>query len=79
MDRFEAVKAENYSVKAIALGGGETALTIEPVVEANGRTVVLKTQALAPGHVLRVVCQNLPSEKGATLLSSTAFYTLHER
>src|SRR5690606_16569240 len=32
VDRFEAVKPENYSVKGIALGGGETTLLVEPMV-----------------------------------------------
>ncbi len=77
VDRFEAVKAENYSVKAIALGGGETVLPIEPMVESDGKVVVLKGKPPGPGHVLRVVCQNLPSETGETLLSPSAFYTVH--
>jgi hypothetical protein len=79
VDRFEAVKPENYSVKAIALGGGETALEIEPVIDAKGRTVVLKSEAVDPGHVLRVVCQNVPSESGGKLLHPSVFSTVHAR
>ncbi len=77
VDRYEAVKPENYSLKAIALGGGETALVADPVVEADGRVVLLRSQPVPPGHVLRVVCQNLPSETGEALLSPAAFYTIH--
>lgn len=79
VDRYEAVKAENYSVKAIALGGGEKTLAIEPVVESDGRHLVLRCELPGPGSVLRVVCQNLPSEKGGKLLHASAFYTLHSR
>lgn len=79
VDRFEAVKAENFSVKAIALGGGETDLAVEPAIDASGRTVALRAKAVEPGHVLRVVCQNVPSETGAKLLHVSAFRTVHAR
>ncbi len=79
VDRFEAVKAENYSVKAIALGGGETSIDVEPVIDAGGRTVALKSKSVEPGHVLRVVCQNVPSEDGGKLLHSSVFRTIHAR
>ena len=79
IDRFEGSKPENYSVKAIALNGGETTLAVVPVIESDGKAVILKTNAISAGTVLRVVCQNLPSEKGETLLSSAAFYTVHRR
>lgn len=79
VDRFEAVKPENYSIKAIALGGGETALEIVPVIDARGRTVVLKSKAVDPGHVLRVTCQNVPSESGGKLLHASVFSTVHAR
>lgn len=79
VDRFEAVKADSFSVKAIALNGGESVLPVTPVIESDGRTVVLRTDAITPGNVLRVVCQNLPSETGAKLLDNAAFYTLHQR
>ncbi len=77
VDRYEAVKPENYSIKAIALGGGETTMAADPVVESDGRVVLLRSKPIPPGHVLRVVCQNLPSETGASLLSPAAFYTVH--
>lgn len=79
VDRYEAVKPENYSVKAIALRGGEKTLAIQPVVESDGRHLVLRCELPGPGSVLRVVCQNLPSEKGGNLLHASAFYTLHSR
>ena len=77
VDRFEAVKASTYSVKTIALGGGEKTLEVEPVIESDGTVVVLRSGPVPAGHVLRVVCQNLPSEAGASLLSSSVFYTMH--
>lgn len=79
VDRFEAVKPENYSAKVIALGGGESILSIEPVIESDGKVVLLKSKRIDPGHVLRVVCQNLPSETGAKLLGTSAFYSVHAR
>lgn len=79
VDRFEAVKSENYSVKTIALGGGESTLEFEPVIDARGRTVVLKSKTVEPGHVLRVVCQNVPSESGGKLLHNSVFSTIHAR
>ncbi len=77
VDRYEAVKPDNYSLKAIALGGGETLLIADPIVESDGQVVLLKSKPIPRGHVLRVVCQNLPSETGAPLLSPAAFYTVH--
>lgn len=77
VDRYEAVKAENFSVKTIALGGGETILPVEPVVESDGRTLVLHAKSIPAGSVLRVICQNLPSETGTALLSTSAFYSVH--
>ncbi|MCB1207351.1 MAG: hypothetical protein KDN18_24070, partial [Verrucomicrobiae bacterium] len=54
VDRYSAVKAENYSVKAIALGGGETSLSLEPLIESDGKTVLLRGQLPGPGNVLRI-------------------------
>jgi hypothetical protein len=79
VDRYKAVKPENYSVKAIALGGGETTVAIQPVIESDGKHLVLRGELPGPGTVLRIVCQNVPSEKGANLLSPSAFFTLHAR
>ncbi len=77
VDRFEAIKPENFSLRAIALGGGETTLIVDPMVESTGRTVVLKTRFPEPAYVLRLVCQNLPSETGKSLLTPSAFYSVH--
>lgn len=75
VDRFHAVKPESYSVKAFPLSGGESSVVVQPVVESDGKTVVLKTQPLPAGTVLRIICLNVPSEDGDTLLSTAAFYT----
>lgn len=77
VDRYEAVKAENYSIRIIALGGGETQRVADPVVESDGKVVLLKGAPIMRGQVLRVVCQHLPSETGAALLAPAAFYTVH--
>ncbi len=79
VDRYEALKAENFSAKAIAFGGGETAISVDPMIESDGKVVVLRCSEIAPGQVIRVVCLNLPSESGEKLLSASAFYTLHAR
>lgn len=79
IDRFAGSKPENFSVKAIALNGGESTLPVLPVIESDGKAVILKTDAISAGTVLRIVCQNLPSEKDENLLSSAAFYTVHRR
>lgn len=79
VDRYEAVKPTSYSVKAIALGGGESSLPLEPIIESDGKTVLLRGTIPGPGHVLRVVCQKVPSENGETLLSPSVFFTLHAR
>lgn len=79
VDRYEAVKPENYSIKAIALGGGESVVAIQPLVESDGRNLMLRGTLPGPGSVLRVACQNVPSETGGKPLSASVFYTLHAR
>lgn len=79
VDRFSAVKPENFSVRSVSLKGGESGLTVHPVIEADGFTVILKTPKLASGTVLRIVCKNVPSETGEALLGSAVFYTVHVR
>lgn len=79
VDRFAAVKPDSYSVRAFSLQGGESSLVVQPVIESDGRTVILKTPNLKARTVLRVVCQNVPSEDGKKLLSTAVSYTIHER
>lgn len=79
VDRFTAVKPDSYSVRAFSLQGGESSLVVQPVIESDGRTVILKTPNLKARTVLRVICQNVPSEDGKKLLSTAASYTIHER
>lgn len=78
VDRFEAIKPDTFSLRAISLSGGDTTLIVDPMVESTGRTVVLRTRFPDPGYVLRLVCQNLPSESGKGLLSPSAFYSVHQ-
>lgn len=78
VDRFEAIKPENFSLRAISLGGGDTTLIVDPMVESTGRTVILRTRFPDAGYVLRLVCQKLPSEGGKNLLSPSAFYSVHQ-
>ena len=79
VDRFTAVKPDSYSVRAFSLAGGESSLVVQPVIESDGRSVILKTPNLKAQTVLRVVCQNVPSEDGKKLLSTAVSYTIHER
>lgn len=79
VDRYEASKADNYLVRSVSLQGGETELAIEPTIESDGRTIVLRTSPLSEGTVIRIQCQRLPSESGESLLSNAAFYTIHRK
>lgn len=78
VDRFAAVKPENYSITEVSLQGGLSTTTATPVIESDGRTVILKLDGFKPETVLRVVCQNVPSETGETLLSPQVFYKVHK-
>ena len=79
VDRFEAVKPENFQVQAVLLSGGAQTLTVVPTVESDGRTVILKTESLPEEAVIRIICHRLPSAAGDSLLSNAAFYTIHKR
>lgn len=79
VDRREALKRGSFSVKAIALGGGEETVMTQPAIESDGKHLVLRGELPPPGSVLRVVCQQVPSEKGSKLLNDSVFYTLHAR
>ena len=78
VDRFQGVKPDSYTVKAVSLRGDNKTLMVEPVIESDGKTVILKTSEIGKGVVLRVVCQNLPSADGDALFNKTVFYTIHE-
>jgi len=79
IDRFAGSKPESYSVQAIGLDGGKSSLPIRPVIESDGMSVILRTPQVSAKTVLRVVCQNVPSEDGESLLSSAVFFTVHEK
>ncbi|NLT70900.1 MAG: hypothetical protein GXX91_09420 [Verrucomicrobiaceae bacterium] len=79
VNRLEAAQPGNYLVKALAATGSTDLPVSEVVIESDGGTVVLKTDAIPVGTVLRVLCKNLPSEKGEPLLDPECFYTLHAR
>lgn len=80
VDRSEAAKPESYSVRAVSLKKGDSStLVVQPVIESDADTVILKTDRIEPGTVLRIVCRNVPAEDGRKLLSSAVFYTVHER
>lgn len=79
VDRATASQPQSYSVRAIPLGpGNEKAITVQPVVVSDGRTVILRTSAIPANSFLRIQCQNVTSESGASLLSSAAFYTVQK-
>ncbi len=77
VDRFAAVKPENYSVTEVSLKGGISKIEAIPVIESDGETVILTLERMTSGTVLRVVCQNIPSEDGELLLSPEAFFKVH--
>lgn len=79
VDRFAGSKPDSYSVQAIRLDGGKSSLPVRPVIESDGLSVILRTPEIAAKTVLRVVCQNVPSEDGAALLSDCVFFTVHEK
>lgn len=78
VDRFAAVKAENYSVTEVSMQGGLSPVEVTPVIESDGETVILKLDRFTPETVLRVVCQNILSESGDSLLNPEAFYKVHK-
>ena len=78
VSRFHGVKSDSYTVKSVSLRGNNKILEAEPVIESDGKTIILKTDEIGRGVVLRVVCQNLPSADGDPLFHETVFYTIHE-
>ncbi|MEM6915021.1 MAG: hypothetical protein AAF491_00540 [Verrucomicrobiota bacterium] len=79
VDRYEAVQPDHFLVQAVSLNGGERNLAVVPTVEADGRTVILKTETLPEETVIRIICHRLPSASGESLLSNAAFYTIHRK
>jgi hypothetical protein len=80
VDRAAASKPDSYAVRAVSLnGGGESPVTVQPVIESDGRSLILKTSRIEAGTVLQVICRNVPSETGEKLLSSAVYYTIHQR
>lgn len=78
VSRFHGVKSDSYTLKSVSLRGNNKILEAEPVIESDGKTIILKTDEIGKGVVLRVVCQNLPSADGDPLFHETVFYTIHE-
>jgi hypothetical protein len=80
VDRAAASKPDSYAVRAVSLnGGGESPVTVQPVIESDGRSLILKTSRIEAGTVLQVICRNVPSETGEKLLSTAVYYTIHQR
>ena len=79
VDRLQSVNPDSYTVKSVSLRGENSTLEVSPVIESDGRTVILKTTELTDGTVLSVVCLNVPSASGKKLLSASVFYTIHQR
>ena len=78
VDRSLAILPESYAVEAVSLTGEASPVTVEPIIEYDGRTVVLKMHPPSSETVLRVICRNVPSAAGAKLLSSACSYTIHQ-
>jgi len=79
VDRFAGIKPESYNISMVQVNGGvETKVQIAaPVVESDGFTVFLQTDALVANSILRVKCPELPSESGENLLSPNVYYSIH--
>jgi len=78
VSRVHGVKLTSYTVESVSLRGKNRTLKVTPVIESDGKTIILKTDEIGKGVVLRVVCQNLQSAVGDPLFSKTVFYTIHE-
>ncbi len=82
IERFSAIRPDVYAVKTIRLQDGtEQPITIpEPLVESNGKAVILRTGKIQPGSILRLKCVGITAEdSGASLQNPTAFFTVHQR
>ncbi len=81
VNRFTGTSSDSYAVKSTLIRGGEDkGITIpEPMVESDGRTVVLRTGAIPAESVVRIKCMNLTSENGEKLVNPMVFYTIHQR
>lgn len=78
VSRKQAVINTFYSVESISFRGLNKTLEVTPVIESDGKTVILKTEEIGKGVVLKVSCENLASASGDPLFSDTVFYTIHE-
>jgi len=81
VNRFSGTRPDSFLVKANPLqGGGEKGITIpEPMVESDGRTIILRSGSIPADSVLRIKCMNITSETGEKLANPMAFYTIHQR
>ena len=78
VNRKEAIMNDSYTIQLISFRGQNKTLKVTPVIESDGKTVILKTDEIGKGVVLRVACENLSSASGDPLFSRTVFYTIHE-
>lgn len=78
VDRSLAILPDSYAVEAVSLTGAASPVTVEPIIEYDGKTVILKMPPPSAETVLRVRCRNVPSATGAKLLSSACSYTIHQ-
>lgn len=78
LNRKQGVKNSSYTLESISFRGHNKILKVTPVIESDGKTVILKTNEIGKGVVLKVSCENLHSGSGDRLFSETVFYTIHE-
>lgn len=78
VDRPSASRPESYSIRAISLSGGNKPITVRPVITSDGKSVILRTDRISAGTVLQISCPGVVDENKASLLSSAAYYTVHQ-
>lgn len=80
LDRDAGSAPESYSVEAIRLeDGAGKKLTVRPVIESDGLAVILRVPPIEDRTVVRILCRDVVSEGGSSLLSPSIFYTVHQR
>jgi len=78
LDRAAAIAPDRYRLRATSLDGGGSDVPVVPVVEREGRTLVLKAGPFASRTVLRIACDGLLSASGRRLLSDTAYFVIND-
>lgn len=77
LDRETAISPESVRLRSSPLDGGASELPFQPVLEREGRTLVLKSALPSSRAVLRIACDEIRSTKGQQLMGATAFFVIN--